>query len=407
MIRVLLLTLCAAPTQDATVRVESGTGEPGLPAVLRLIDGSQRTVQVTGINDAELVTDGAGVPLASLIRADFAIRSTPPASDLIALTSGDHLAAKVSGISDDVVNAVDATGTSFSLPLEFVTAFAFGLPETRSARESRLRALTAAARSDQAILGNDDVITGELTGLTADELLMDTSTGARSIPRDTVATVRLNGELLSEVPREQQVALIRTHRGERITVRKLKWAEADTVTLQTIWNREIIRDASDIASVHFLSLRVRYLSELKPDKIEYLPFADVQRPGRGWAADQNIRGRPFRHESRVFLKGIGMTSQARITWDLDGTFDIFHAQFGIDQSAVNGTAVFSVLLDGQPVVPATPAAHGEPLRDTGAIRLQKAKRLTLSVDYGPRGDIQDVANWIDAVLVRSVDPDPN
>jgi hypothetical protein len=42
-----------------------------------------------------------------------------------------------------------------------------------------------------------------------------------------------------------------------------------------------------------------------------------------------------------------------------------------------------------------------PTYEVGPIDLTGKQRLTLHVDFGPLGDIQDHANWCDAVLIKA------
>ena len=83
-------------------------------------------------------------------------------------------------------------------------------------------------------------------------------------------------------------------------------------------------------------------------------------------------------------------------------FRHFEALVGLDeQDGAGGSVRVRVLGDGKPLDLGTAravTAKGGPL----AVRVPVAgvKELTLEVEFGDNGDVQDVVNWVDARLVR-------
>jgi hypothetical protein len=62
--------------------------------------------------------------------------------------------------------------------------------------------------------------------------------------------------------------------------------------------------------------------------------------------------------------------------------------------------VFAVELDGQRVFTSLPqTGRDEPLA-IGPVDVAGRRSLTLIVDYADRADVQDHADWCDAVLIR-------
>lgn len=107
----------------------------------------------------------------------------------------------------------------------------------------------------------------------------------------------------------------------------------------------------------------------------------------------HIRGQSFQ-------RGIGMHSQARLTYELTESFSKFVAAIGIDDAAGDlGNAVFRVLADGKEVFNSGQVTGKDQPRPI-IVPLAGAKKLTLCVDYGENLDIGDQANWADARLIK-------
>jgi hypothetical protein len=121
--------------------------------------------------------------------------------------------------------------------------------------------------------------------------------------------------------------------------------------------------------------------------------------------DRAVQGDLLRAGGKLLLKGIGMHSAARLTYDLDREYRRFDAELAIDDAAGGkGSVVFRVFVDdgdgrwrstftsgvirgGAPPVPMS-------------VELKGAKRLSLLVEFADRGDERDEADWLDARLIR-------
>jgi hypothetical protein len=165
-----------------------------------------------------------------------------------------------------------------------------------------------------------------------------------------------------------------------------------------------LRALSGVAFLQGIGKRVRYLSDLDPAAYRHEPFLDLS-----WKynADCNALGGPLRADSRTYLKGLGLHSASRMTFDLDGTPRRFAAEIALDDAAHGGgSVVFRVLLnsnDGgewREAFSSRVFRGDDPPREV-AVDLTGAKRLALVVEYADRGDERDYANWLDARLERT------
>ncbi len=106
----------------------------------------------------------------------------------------------------------------------------------------------------------------------------------------------------------------------------------------------------------------------------------------------------------MYLTGLGMHTAARLTFLLDGAYQRFQSEVGVDDSTGGrGSVRFRVFVDGREQFTSGPVRGGEPPRAVD-LDILGAERLDLVVDFAERADVLDHANWLDARLVK---PDKN
>ena len=157
----------------------------------------------------------------------------------------------------------------------------------------------------------------------------------------------------------------------------------------------------EVAALYVYQGRAVYLSDLKPLRYEYTSFLPTALPG-GYVADGSFGGRDLRLGGNTHDKGLGMHSAGRLTYDLSGDYRRFEALVGLDdRDGRRGSVRVRVLVDGKPKDAGadrelTGGSEPLPLR----VDVTGAKELTLVVEFGRAGDVEDHVNWADARLVR-------
>jgi hypothetical protein len=102
-----------------------------------------------------------------------------------------------------------------------------------------------------------------------------------------------------------------------------------------------------------------------------------------------------------FPKGLGVHSKSSVTYRLDGKFRRFRAVIGIDDDAAGaGSAEFEVLLDGKSIYRSGVLTGTSPAAAIERLDVSGARLMTLRVDYATLADIQDHADWCEAVLIK-------
>lgn len=384
---VLLLILLTPPArgQDPV-----STPPQDLPVVFRLIDGTQTRGHITRITAERIMTSAGALAPARILQADFARQARRP-PELAVLSNRDRVAVRGSVAADDTLIADSAVGR-LRVPLEFVRFLAFGLPDRMHDAEHRLsRAWGAHPTTDQVSLSNLDRVTGTFESLTTTHLDLRTSAASLNLARDQVREIVFNTSLLSTPEKVPASAIVRFTDGSCITGR----LAANWTTLETSWGQKLAIAPETIVSIRFAPKAVVDLSGRPPTASEHTPFIGGRQEAQ---ADRSVLGVPLRHSGRVFDRGLGVQSRSRLRYTLKEKFAAFHTEFGLDDSATEGCADFIIQVDGQEIFRRDAVRPGR-LHHTGLIQLQDAQTLTLIVDYGPRGDIMDRANWINPILL--------
>lgn len=325
-----------------------------------------------------------------------------PADPLVFLTGGDVLVLRPEMVDDETVTARWVRFPAWpavKLPLEAVRGLLLSRP-AGAAAATRLLNQIAGHRDPQdvVLMANGDTVGGEFAGLDDKQLWLQSPSEKAAIDRAGIRAVMFNPTLTSQETLKGEGALVSLVDGSRFRARELKFGPLDRLTLRTVFGAELELPLSAIESLRFLGGCATYLSDLAPSEYKFEPFLGLDWPLRNDAA---VTGGPLALRGVQYPKGLGVHSRSTVTYRLDGKFRWFHAVIGIDDdTSGKGSAAFEVLVDGKT------AYKSDVLTGTSApvaierLSVAGAKLLTLRVDYATLGDIQDHADWCDALLVK-------
>lgn len=334
-----------------------------------------------------------------------------PRSAQVVISGGDRLPIQVeAGVQvreGHLVCQPDAAlrGTQsnqLTIPLSYVAILWLHAPADAASVTAALRQLLAEPRtSDIVLLRNGDQIQGTLTALdTQSTCEIEGPQQKLKVPAERVAAVAFNTTLLARPRLHEPYAHAVLTGGTRLT---LLSAAIDPAS-QQLTGKTSFRQTVQFPLRHLLALDLRqgravYLSDLTPERHVHTPFLGVHWP---WVRDGCVTGGELVLTDGVHDKGIGLHSVSRLSYTLDGKYRWFEAVVDLDQhTGRQGDARIAVLVDDQPQTIERDGhltAGQPPLKLR--IPVQEAKRLTLVVDYGARGDVQDHVNWADARLIH-------
>lgn len=390
----LVLAACTAAAADAE-RTLVLSGGDRLPAILRQVD--RETGYVFEINGQTR----------NLQAVDFVSWGAPVESNL-----GVHVVLDRGGLivaADVTLDGEDLLleGTSIShaarrtapltVPLTLVAGILFHPTSDTDARDRYLTAISSTdSNSERLFLSNGDELSGTLIDLTPSKINFESNVGLIDMDLEKANAVAFDPALRARVAEASPGVMIGLADGSRLRAESLVTDEE--VTQLTLGNGDTWQvDNASIAWLRPLRAEVTYLSNLEPASYRHLPFLDLTWP---YQLDRSVTGGLLRSGGQLYLKGVGMHSTARLSWDLPQSWHRFEAEVALDDSAgKRGSVVFRVFTDGKEVYASPVVRGGEPPLPI-SVDLRGAKRLSLIVDFADRGDELDHADWLDARLVR-------
>ena len=405
-LRVFVVNLLAASSLRAAAppQVVPVDGAPLAAKLVRIDSGERLSFQLPGGGEKEL-------RLSDVCRwGAFAELGADPQTVLV---DGTVISAEVTALDKDRVTLAWGADGEISLPLELVAGIVF-TPPADMQQADLLRANVAGTLrvpSDRVLLSNGDELKGEIAGLaiatdrqtklTHSQLVIRTSAGDIKAPRDKLIAIAFNPSLAAKPKPEVARIWVGFADGSRLLAKSLT-LDAKEAKIALALGPAITVPAEDVVALLPLGGRTVYLSDLKPAGYQQIPYLNLMWP---WHADANVLGSQLRGGGRLYLKGLGMHAAARLTYDLDQPYRTFAADAAIDDATGGrGAAVFRVYIDDGSgkwqLKYDSPIVRGGAAPMPIAVDLQGAKRLSLLVDFGDKGDELAHADWLGARLVK-------
>ncbi|MBX3412651.1 MAG: NPCBM/NEW2 domain-containing protein [Pirellulales bacterium] len=392
----LLLATLAAPF--AATQAAEGTlvtAASRAPATLRRIEaGGTYVFDVTGQSR-------------TLTGSEFIAWGTPIESGRgvqVVLDRGGVLVAGAVSLADETLEVEDSLlwsdmrrTATIRIPLSHVAGVMFQPCFDAIERDRRLHALAATeADAERLFLANGDELKGTIVQLSPDRIEFESNVGQLDVELEKVTAVAFDPALRLSSDGPATGVLVGLADGTRLQVASLT-SDETTATLQlddeTSWHVE----KQEIVWLLPSHENVAWLSDLEPASYRHLPFLELEWP---YQLDRSVTGGLLRSGGRLYLKGVGMHSTARLSWDLAQPWRRFEADLALDDSAgKRGSVVFRVFADGKEAFASPVIRGGEPPRPI-SVDITGAERLSLIVDFADRGDELDHADWLHARLVR-------
>lgn len=388
---------------------------PSSSEMLVPVDGPRFAASVVAIDsDWKLrlsTADGRReIPAGEIVRWGAYVDKADAAQ--IVMADGGILSADVIDVRSETLTVFNEFFGEVDLPLASVRGIAFQPSLDPAVRDQRyLNMMAATGVADVAIFDNGDSLAGSLVGFKSaaaendvDAILFSVQQREIRLPLDKLSAMIGNpaliefsqprglrvwlgfsdGSLISVHRIEQQGRLVRLHATGDVVL------EADG---QSIWR--------DLVFLSPRGNRVTYASDVSAVGYKHIPFLDVKAP---LGVDRNVLGSRLRSGGKLFLKGMGMRSTARVAFDLNQRYSRFEADLALDdQAGRSGSVRFRVFL-AEPngswqSVFESPIVRGGDRPLPVAVDTSEAVRIALIVDFADRGDVCDYANWLDARFI--------
>jgi hypothetical protein len=376
--------------------------------VAQLVDGKTVTGRIRQLDPAGGATlveaDGTDhvIPpgrLLSLTRQNDRSTLTPEMSVVI-FPEGDRIhRASIGSASETALDVQSYSLGNLSIPLDSMLGLVMALPTDTppDALEALVLRVREEARNSEVLwLLNGDRLSGGYLGLT--DKVIEFQTGKEKVKVDRSGVAALGFEPSSVVyPRPKAGAMDLTlSDGSRLGVSGAK-IEQGQVVATSRFGVSIKVPLADLSRVHARPSSIVYLTERDPSATRYVPYVGSPRPFR---RDASVEGHAMRLSGREYDRGIGMESRTLLAYKLEPGDRRFQTLVGLDDRAgPQGNVVFRVLVDGKERFASPPMA----VRDAPIavdVDLSGAKNLILATEFGERGGVRDIADWVEARILR-------
>lgn len=417
------------------------------PITLRTISGQQQTGEFQSVTQKSFSFRKTGstkivtIPFSNLLRIQFhAVKKKTPklqmlkpfgkSTVLVMLTNGDRIRLSPTHIKNDELIGTAAPFTvapftvkrspinkkstaqkqTVKIPLAMIRGILFSFPKKIGDRNKLERTvLSYQKKNDRLILRNGDQLLGRFSEFDATSVTLQTAENTkRKTAHREILALSFNPRY-AERPKKTEIRIqIQLQNGSRITAIKLgttKQNNQKTGGIAPFLSADLATGGtlqlpiSAIVSMRVSNNQTVSIAELKPAVYQHTPFLGGQ-----WKPTKNrsVIGGRLLLRGQEFATGLGLHSRCRITYPLNKTHRSFFATVGIDDAATgNGNVRVAIELDGKQVY-RSPIFTGKsaPLF-IKPISVVGKKQITLIVEFAQFGDINDLVNWCDAVLVTT------
>jgi hypothetical protein len=326
----------------------------------------------------------------------------------VRLPDGGEIVAHSLEIRESEILLESEVMNEFRLPRRAVSAVIFDMPaDHQSARSLEKRINAAAADTDSLLFTNGDQLTGQMGELAQDKLGFNAAAADIVVDRARVAAVVFRRAKANSPATERGMKTwVGLRDGSRMLARNIDVNKVDVndapARIELLAGGAVSVKSKDIVALQPIGGDAVYLSDLNDAGYRHIPFLS-----QAWdfRRDTNVTGGPLVAAGHPFLKGLGMHSAARITYNLDREYRAFQSALAIDDSTEgHGSVTCRVFTDdgsGQwRLKYESPVVRGGEKPIPVDVDLAGAKRLSLLVDFADRGDERDHVNWLDARLIR-------
>lgn len=380
----LALVLLAAVADLPTVEVET-------------LKGDRQTGTLTAIdNRAVRLKEGEAardLPLADVLEVRFPQAEAPEPSSgpRVVLVDGTSLTCQEFTVTAGQAKLVETLqcGT-ITVPIAVVSEVRFGI-STAKLDESWMTLRARESKTDLLIIKKEDVLDhlGGVTGDVGEKIgfLLD----GDEIP---VAREKVYGIFFRRKPPRiaQATSRVTLSGGDVLQGVATSW-DGERFRTKLAAGPEIPLERGTVAAIDYGAGKIRFLSELEPRDVKYVPYFDITFEYR---RDRNLDGGPIALAGRSYARGLAIHSKTTLRYRIAGEYTRFQAVAGIDDVVRGlGTQVRLVIsADGKSLFDADVNGRDAPLPldfDVTGVR-----DLEIVVDFGSDGGIEgdhlDLAN---------------
>jgi hypothetical protein len=393
-----------AATASADPASSPVSSDPVFQAVM--VDGSSPSGRIVSF-DSDTITIATKEGARERLAIDHLVKLTrepaPPVSgwedsQAVLLPEGDRLLRTAIGSTTET--SLDVRSESLGkleVPLDCVLGLILSTQGPSGSFDARWDRILVEPRKNEVVwLLNGDRLEGSFLDMDDRKIHIQIDQKPVEVERMGVAALAFDPSLLNYPRPKGHFLELRLNDGTRLGVSSTKLDEG-TVEAMTRFGRPVRFGLGELSGVVARSGSVVYLAERAPAKAVYTSYIGPTRPYR---ADRAIDGQPFQLAGRTYDRGIGTQSRTLLAYRIEPGDRRFQALVGVDERAGPlGNVVFRVLIDGAEQYRSDPMTHRDAPKPVD-VDLGKGKILILDTQFGHRGDVRDLADWVEARIIR-------
>lgn len=316
------------------------------------------------------------------------------------LGNGDRIPGRLLAIENDRAQVAADLGHEVPMVIPLTAISAIWMVPRAAGRLAGPGQFDASALRPKDVLRltNGDAIPGTVVSVARNgPVRFETGESSSDIARDRIDAIIFSTELARPLRSKGPVGRLVTRNGGRIRLWKLS-SDADSINGELLFGGALRIPWSEVAVLTIEGGAMRYLSDLKPIRYESTPFFGLSWP---LAIDQSAVRGDLRLGGGTFDKGLGLHSACRATVAIPARSIRFAASVGLDDvTGRRGAANVRFLLDGQAIPDSRFELLGGQSPYEAVFALPSgARELTIVVEFGPGGDVQDHVNLGDARFI--------
>jgi len=388
----------------------AGEGVGGPEWTTILADGSNRTGKIVGFNEGKGLTFRSGqkeefIPVSNILEMFSAQEGSCLNVDSYVEVVFENNDLLLGSIRQNTITGLRFQSFSFGLfdiKLGLVKSVRF--IEEGNSVELLDKFKTVREKSkerndvDCLVLKNGEVLYGIIEELGPRRVYIGSELGKIDIDSKRIYGVILTSNVEVDSNEDKNVkGILETVSGEVMKVAFSGFESSKLVGLTQCGKVHV--KLADMRRIRFINGAMIYLSDIKPESIEQIPFFDVVYPCK---LDKSQGGNPMMMNGESYRKGIGVHSGSKITYYLGEKYDKFYCDIGIDDEVGDrGNVAFVVLGDGEELYRSKKVTGADQIIRL-VIKIMTVRRLVLLVEFGDEFHIRDHANWGSARVVRKI-----
>ena len=326
--------------------------------------------------------------------------ATPPTlteGSIVLFPDGDRLRSTTGTSGDEAVELQSYALGDLKVSLDRPLGLVLTMPTDPEALDALLARVREEPRKSEVLwLANGDRMAGGFLGLGTQKLTFQTETGKVELDRAGVVALGFDPALVNYPKPKGPYLELTLADGSRLGVSGARVERGHIVALARL-GPTIRVPIAELAQVHVLGGPVEYLSD-RADAVAF--YESYVGPTRPYRRDATVDGHPLRLAGQVYDRGLGTQSRTLLAYKLRPSDHRVQAIVGLDDRAGPlGNAVFRVLVDKRVAFVSPPMSARDTPRSID-IDVSGARSLILVTEFGERGEVRDLADWIEARLIR-------